>query len=86
MLFRVLCLGVSVFLFGLCVKTSETVLRLVVLVVIIIVGPGCVRLVQSIVFVIEFSCAWDVLCISIGCLMLVHMTGMVHCTGHYGYC
>ena len=39
-LFRVLCLGVSVFLLGLCVKMLETVLQLVVLVVNIIVGPG----------------------------------------------
>ena len=40
-LFRVLCLGVSVSTFGLCVKRVETVLRLVVLVVAVTVGPGC---------------------------------------------
>ena len=41
-LFRVLCLGVSVSVFGLCVKLMETVLQLVILVVIVIMGPGCV--------------------------------------------
>ena len=64
---------------------SETVLRLVVLVVVIVGGPGCVQLVQSIVFVIEFLCAWSVLCISIGCLMLIPTIGMVCHVGHYGY-
>ena len=53
---------------------SETVLQLVVLVVNIIVGPGCVRLVQSVVLIVKFWHAWGVLSISIGCLMLVHMT------------
>ena len=32
-------------LLGLCIKLSETVLQLVILVVNIAVGPGCVRLV-----------------------------------------
>ena len=41
-LFRVSCLGVSVFVFCFCVKFMETMLRLVVLVVIVIMGPGCV--------------------------------------------
>ena len=40
-LFRVLCSGVSVSTFGLCVKRVETVLRLVVLVVTVTAGPGC---------------------------------------------
>ena len=40
-LFRVLCLGVSVSTFGLCVEHVETVLRLIVLVVAVTVGPGC---------------------------------------------
>ena len=40
-LFRVLCSGVSVSTFGFCVKRAETVLRLVILVVAVTVGPGC---------------------------------------------
>ena len=44
-LFRVLCSGVSVSTFGLCVKYAATVLRLVVLVVTVAVGPGCEQLV-----------------------------------------
>ena len=40
-LFRVLCLGVSVSVFSLCVKLAETMLQLVVLVVAVTVGPGC---------------------------------------------
>ena len=40
-LFRVLCLGVSVSVFGLCIKLAETMLQLVVLVVTETVGPGC---------------------------------------------
>ena len=40
-LFRVLCLGVSISVFGLCVKLAETMLQLVVLVVAVTVGPGC---------------------------------------------
>ena len=82
-LFRVLCSGVSVFLLGLCIKLSETVLQLVVLVVNIIVGPGCVRLVQSIILIIKFLRAWSFLSISISCLKLVHATDTVCCIGHY---
>ena len=41
-LFSVLCLGVFVSVFGLCVNSMETVLQLVVLVTAVIVGPGCV--------------------------------------------
>ena len=44
-LFRVLCLGVSVSVFGLCIKLAETILRLVILVVIVVVGAGCEQLV-----------------------------------------
>ena len=40
-LFRVLCSGVSISMFGLCVKFMETMLQLVVLVVAVTVGPGC---------------------------------------------
>ena len=38
-LFRVLCSGVSISLFGLCVQLMETVLLLIVLVAVIVVGP-----------------------------------------------
>ena len=44
-LFRILCSGVSVSVFGLCVKLAETMLQLVILVVAVTVGPGCERLV-----------------------------------------
>ena len=44
-LFRVLCSGVSISVFGLCVKLVETMLRLVILVVAVVVGAGCERLV-----------------------------------------
>ena len=40
-LFRALCSGVSVFVFGLYIKLMETILQLVVLVVAVTVGPGC---------------------------------------------
>ena len=40
-LFRVLCSGVSFSVFSLCIKLAETVLRLVVLVVAVVVGAGC---------------------------------------------
>ena len=43
-------------------KYAETVLRLVILVVAVNVGPGCERLVQFVVLVIEFSRAWGVSC------------------------
>ena len=39
-LFRILCSGVSVSVFGLCVKFAETMLQLIVLVVTVTVGPG----------------------------------------------
>ena len=41
-LFKVLCSGVSVSVFGLCVKLMETALQLVILVAAVIMGPGCV--------------------------------------------
>ena len=41
-LFRVLCSGVSVFVFGLCINLTETELQLVVLVAADVKGPGCV--------------------------------------------
>ena len=80
-LYRVLCSGVSISLFDLCIKLTETVLQLVVLVAIVIVGPGCVRLVRSIILVIKFSCAWRILSIPIGCLGLFHVICTIRCTG-----
>ena len=53
-LFRVLCSGVFVSMFGLCIKLAETVLQLVVLVATVIVGPGCVRLVRSAILAVGF--------------------------------
>ena len=61
-LFRVLCSGVSVSTFGLCINVWKLVLQLVVLVVAVTVGPGCERLVPFVVLVIEFSHAWGVSC------------------------
>ena len=84
-LFSVLCLGVFVSVFGLCVKLMETVLQLVVLVAAVIVGPGCVRLVRSAVLAIEFLSVWIVLHISIGCVSLSAAIGMILCVGHYCY-
>ena len=59
-LFRVLCLGVSISLFGLCVKLTETVLQLVVLVGVVVLDPGCGWLVQSIIFVAKFLHVWRI--------------------------
>ena len=64
----------------------ETVLQLVVLVATVPVGPGCVRLVQSIVLVIKFPHAWMFLYISIGCVGSFVKVGMICCIGHYFYC
>ena len=69
-LFRVLCLGVSISMFRLCVKWMETVLQLVVLVAAI---------------VIEFSRAWIILRISIGCVHLSVVIGMAVHIGRYCY-
>ena len=61
-LFRILCSGVSVSTFVLCVKRVETVLRLVVLVVAVTAGPGCERLVRFVILVIEFfACLGNIL-------------------------
>ena len=84
-LFRVLCSGVSIFLFGLCVKLEETMLQLVVLVVVVTVGPGCERLIRFVVLVIGFSCAWRIPCISIVYLGLSIVVGMVGHIGRYCY-
>ena len=63
----------------------ETVLQLVVLVVAVIMVPGCVRLVRIVVLVIEFSRAWIILPISIVFVGLSAATGMILCIGHYCY-
>ena len=84
-LFRVLCLGVSISVFGLCVKFVETMLQLVVLDVAVTVGPGCERLVRFIVLVVEFLCAWRILYISIVYLGLSTGIGTVGRIGHYCY-
>ena len=84
-LFIVLCSGVSVSVFGLCAKFAETMLQLVILVVAVTVGPGYERLIKFVVLVIEFSCAWRILYISIVYLGLSTAIGTVGHIGHYCY-
>ena len=84
-LFRVLCSGVFVSVFSLCIKLTETVLQLVVLVAAVIVGPGCVRLVRSAVLAVEFLSVWIVLHISICCVSLSAAIGTILCVGRYCY-
>ena len=84
-LFRVLCLGVSASVFGLCIKLAEIMLQLVVLVVVVTVGPECERLVRFVILVIGFSHAWRVLCTSIVYLGLSTVVGTVGCVGRYCY-
>ena len=84
-LFRVLCSGVSVSTFGLCVKCVETVLRLIVLVVAVTAGPGCERLVRFVVLVIEFSRAWGISCSFIVYSGLFSVIGTVGRIGRYCY-
>ena len=84
-LFRVLCSGVSVSVFGLCIKWTETVLQLVVLVATIVMGPGCERLVRFVVLIIEFSRAWRILYIFIVYLGLATAIGTVGRIGRYCY-
>ena len=76
-LFRVLCSGVFVSVFGLRVKLMETVLQLVVLVAAVIVGPGGVRLVRSAVLTVEFLSVWVVLHISIFCVYFSAAVGTI---------
>ena len=85
MLFRVLCSGVSMFMFGLCVKFMETCVTTVVLAAIVVVGLVCVQLVQSIVPVIEFSRAWRIVSISIGYVKLFTAVGKIRHVGRYSY-
>ena len=84
-LFRVLCSGVSMSLFGLRVKQAETVLQLVVLVAAIVVGPRCVRLVRSVILVVTFSRAWMRLSISNDYLWLFPVICTIHGTCCYRY-
>ena len=84
-LFRVLCSGVFVSVFSLCVKLTETMLRLVVLVVVVIMGPGCMRLVRIVIVVIEFLRAWIILPISIALMGLSAATGTILHFGCYCY-
>ena len=84
-LFRVFCSGVSVSMFGLCIKWTETVLQLVILVAAIVMGPGCAQLVRFVILVIEFSYAWIILRISIGCVHLSIVIGMAVRIGRYCY-
>ena len=72
-------------MFGPCVKHAETMLRLVVLVVTVIAGPGCERLVQFIILVIEFSRAWivsSIFIVSLGLSAVIRTVGRI---GRYCY-
>ena len=69
-------------LLGLYITLLETVLLLIVLVVNIIVGPGCGQLVQSNILVIGSLRAWISVSIPIGCLWLVCMTGTIRHVRH----
>ena len=84
-LFRVLCLGVFVSTFDLCVKLVETVLQLVILVAVLIVDPGCGWLVRFVVLVIGDSHAWGGLHTSIVCLCMFTVIGTVGRIGRYCY-
>ena len=64
----------------------KLVLRLVVLVVAVVVGPGCERQVQFIVLVIEFLRALGVSCSFVVYLNLAFVIGTVGRIGHYSYC
>ena len=84
-LFIVLCSGVSISTFGLCIKRAETVLRLVVLVVAVIAGHGCERLVRLVVLVVEFSRAWGISCSFVVYSGLFSAIGTVGRIGRYCY-
>ena len=64
----------------------ETVLQLVILVAAVTVGPGCVRLVRSVVLVVKFLREWMFLHISIGCVDSFVKVGMIRHIGRYCYC
>ena len=66
-------------------KIAETMLQLVVLVVTVTVGPGCERLVQFVILIVEFSHAWRILSISIVYLGLSTAIGTVGRIGCYCY-
>ena len=63
----------------------KLVLRLVMLVVAVVVGPGCERLVQFVVLVIEFSRAWEVSFSFVVYLSLPFVIGTVGRIGRYSY-
>ena len=64
---------------------QKLVLQLVVLVVAVTAGPGCERLVQFVVLVIEFLRAWGVSCSFVVYSGLFSVIGMVGRIGHYCY-
>ena len=65
-------------------KMSGMLMRLVVLVKFNHLAGG-VRLVQSFVLVVGFSCAWKFILLSIGCAVLHCTIVMISCSGHYRY-
>ena len=60
-------------------------LQLVVLVVAVVVGPGCDRLVRFVVLVVGFSRAWEVFCSFVVYSGLFFVTGTVGHIGRYSY-
>ena len=60
-------------------------LRLVVLVVTVVVGPGSERLVRFVVLVVEFSHAWGVSCSFVVYSDLLFVIGTVGHIGRYSY-
>ena len=63
----------------------KLVLQLVVLVVAVVVGPGCERLVRFVILVIEFSHAWGVSFSFVVYLDLPFVIGTVGRIGRYSY-
>ena len=63
----------------------KLVLELVMLVVAVVVGPGCERLVQFVVLVIEFSRVWGVSFSFVVYLDLPFVIGTVSHIGRYSY-
>ena len=56
-----------------------------VLVVAVVVGPGCEQLVRFVILVIEFSRAWGVSCSFVVHSDLLFVIGMVGHIGRYSY-
>ena len=63
----------------------KLVLQLVVLVVAVVVGPGCDRLVRFVVLVIGFSHAWEVFCSFVVYSGLFFVISTVGRIGRYSY-